>query len=172
MGISVLAITEEHRSLADSALGALRRVGARAAARATLDGGPPRPAQIWSAGAALGRHGPTVSEAHGGSGFGLPDLAVVLEAQGRELCPGPFLPTVAAALVIDRCGGRRGRPRHDDRGRHVGDHPQHHRRADPRTSARPAAQVGVELVGCLRLPTSTPTCARSPATSPSRPSPR
>ena len=27
----------------------------------------------------------------------------MLEAQGRELCPGPFLPSVAAALVIDRC---------------------------------------------------------------------
>ena len=29
---------------------------------------------------------------------------MVLEAQGRELCPGPFLPTVAAGVVIDRCG--------------------------------------------------------------------
>ena len=29
---------------------------------------------------------------------------MVLEAQGRELCPGPFLPTVAAAVVIDRRG--------------------------------------------------------------------
>ena len=28
----------------------------------------------------------------------------MLEAQGHELCPGPFLPTVAAAVVIDRCG--------------------------------------------------------------------
>ncbi len=27
----------------------------------------------------------------------------MLEAQGRELAPGPFLPTVAAAVVIDRC---------------------------------------------------------------------
>ena len=28
---------------------------------------------------------------------------MVLEAQGHELCPGPFLPSVAAAVVIDRC---------------------------------------------------------------------
>ncbi|MDQ2636831.1 MAG: acyl-CoA dehydrogenase, partial [Actinomycetota bacterium] len=35
--------------------------------------------------------------------FGLAELAVVLEAQGHELCPGPFLPSVAAAVVIDRC---------------------------------------------------------------------
>jgi alkylation response protein AidB-like acyl-CoA dehydrogenase len=31
-------------------------------------------------------------------------LAIVLEAQSHELCPGPFLPTVAAAVIIDRCG--------------------------------------------------------------------
>jgi hypothetical protein len=30
-------------------------------------------------------------------------LAVVLEPQGPELCPGPFLPTVAAVVAIDRC---------------------------------------------------------------------
>ena len=47
--------------------------------------------------------GLAIAEEHGGSGFGLAELAVVLEAQGRELCPGPFLPTVAAAVVIDRC---------------------------------------------------------------------
>ena len=44
-----------------------------------------------------------IAEEYGGSGCGLSELAVVLEAQGRELCPGPFLPTVAAAVVIDRC---------------------------------------------------------------------
>ncbi|HET7664960.1 MAG TPA: acyl-CoA dehydrogenase, partial [Mycobacterium sp.] len=44
-----------------------------------------------------------IAEEHGGSGFGLAELAVVLEVQGRELSPGPFLPSVAAAVVIDRC---------------------------------------------------------------------
>jgi alkylation response protein AidB-like acyl-CoA dehydrogenase len=44
-----------------------------------------------------------LAEEHGGSGFGLAELAVVLEAQGRELAPGPFLPSVAAAVIIDRC---------------------------------------------------------------------
>ncbi len=34
-----------------------------------------------------------------------------------------------------------GQPRHDDRRRHLGDHPQHHRRADPGAAARSAAQV-------------------------------
>ena len=107
LGNTALAITDEHRALADSATGLLGRVNSRGAARATLDpdsGGSSHPADIWSAAAQLGWHGLAVAEEQGGSGFGLAELAVVLEAQGRELCPGPFLPTVAAAVVIDRCG--------------------------------------------------------------------
>ncbi len=103
MSKSALAITEEHTDLADSVFGQLSRVNSRAAARATLDEGSPHPAEIWSAAADLGWTGLAVAEEHGGSGFGLSELAVVLEAQGHELCPGPFLPSVAAAVVIDRC---------------------------------------------------------------------
>jgi alkylation response protein AidB-like acyl-CoA dehydrogenase len=44
-----------------------------------------------------------LAEEFGGSGFGLAELAIIAEITGRELTPGPFLPTVAAALVIDRC---------------------------------------------------------------------
>ncbi len=87
-------------------MGQLGRLNSRDAARATLDpdsGGSTHPAEIWSAAAQLGWHGLAIPEEYGGSGFGLSELAVVLEAQGRELCPGPFLPTVAAAVVIDRC---------------------------------------------------------------------
>jgi alkylation response protein AidB-like acyl-CoA dehydrogenase len=101
---SALAITDEHRDLADSAHGQLTRVDSRAAARATLEGGSAHPADIWKASAALGWNGLAIAEDHGGSGFGLSELAIVLEAQGHELCPGPFLPTVAAAVIIDRCG--------------------------------------------------------------------
>ncbi|HUO40867.1 MAG TPA: acyl-CoA dehydrogenase family protein, partial [Mycobacterium sp.] len=103
MSRSALAITAEHRDLADAAIGQLTRLDTLAAARATLDGGSKNPPEIWSASARLGWTGLAISEAHGGSGFGLAELAIVLEAQGRQLCPGPFLPTVAAALVIDRC---------------------------------------------------------------------
>lgn len=103
MSKSALAITEEHTDLADAAFGQLNRVNSRAAARSTLEGGSSHPAEIWSAAADLGWTGLAVAEEHGGSGFGLAELAVVLEAQGHELCPGPFLPTVAAAVVIDRC---------------------------------------------------------------------
>lgn len=86
-------------------MGQLGRHASLAAARATLDpeSAPNHPAELWSAAAELGWPGLAIPEEFGGSGFGLPELAVVLEAQGRQLCPGPFLPTVAAATVIDRC---------------------------------------------------------------------
>lgn len=104
MTTSALAITDEHRDLADSAIGQLTRVDSRAAARATLEGGSAHPTEIWKASAALGWNGLAIAEEHGGSGFGLSELAIVLEAQAHELCPGPFLPTVTASAVIDRCG--------------------------------------------------------------------
>ncbi len=103
MSKSALAITEEHNDLADAVFGQLDRLNSRAAARATLEKGATHPSEIWSAGRDLGWNGLAIAEEHGGSGFGLAELAVVLEAQGRELSPGPFLPTVAAAVVIDRC---------------------------------------------------------------------
>ncbi|MFV8048108.1 acyl-CoA dehydrogenase [Mycobacterium sp. 48b] len=100
---SALAITEEHQDLADATLGQLNRLDSRAAARATLENAGTYSSEIWSAGAELGWNGLAISEEFGGSGFGLPELAVVAEIAGRELCPGPFLPTVAASVVIDRC---------------------------------------------------------------------
>jgi alkylation response protein AidB-like acyl-CoA dehydrogenase len=102
---SRLAISEEHHDLAAAALGALTRGASRAAARDTHDtGASARWRNLFRQAAELGWNGLAIAEEYGGSGFGLAELAIVLEAQGHELCPGPFLPTVAASLVIDRCG--------------------------------------------------------------------
>jgi alkylation response protein AidB-like acyl-CoA dehydrogenase len=100
---SALAITEEHQDLAAAAVGRLQRSGSRAAARATLDGPGGYSREIWSAGAELGWNGLAIAEEFGGSGFGLAELAIIVEITGRELTPGPFLPSVAAAVAIDRC---------------------------------------------------------------------
>lgn len=102
---SALAITDDHIALAESAQGRLDRSGSRAAARATLEGGAAHPADLWRAAADLGWLGLAVAEQFGGAGFGLSELAVVLEMQGRDLTPGPFLPSVAASVVLDRCAG-------------------------------------------------------------------
>ncbi|MDY6996655.1 MAG: acyl-CoA dehydrogenase [Actinomycetota bacterium] len=102
-GISALAITEEHQDLAEAVTGQLTRLQTLGRARASLEGGSRNPADIWSAATELGWTGLAIAEDHGGSGFGLAELAVVLECQGRQLCPGPFLPSAAAGVVIDRC---------------------------------------------------------------------
>jgi alkylation response protein AidB-like acyl-CoA dehydrogenase len=101
---SALAITDEHRDLADAASGYLRRADALKAARATLDGETAHPAHLWRGQVALGWTGLAVDERYGGSGFGLAELWVVLEAMGRELCPGPFMPTVVLAAWLNHCG--------------------------------------------------------------------
>ena len=44
-----------------------------------------------------------VPEDFGGSGYGLPELVVVVEAMGRAIAPGPFVPTVIASAVIASC---------------------------------------------------------------------
>jgi alkylation response protein AidB-like acyl-CoA dehydrogenase len=50
MATSALAITDDHRDLADAANGQLARLHSRTAARATLDGeGSSHPAALWSA---------------------------------------------------------------------------------------------------------------------------
>ncbi|HET7074624.1 MAG TPA: acyl-CoA dehydrogenase, partial [Mycobacterium sp.] len=45
-----------------------------------------------------------VDEEHGGSGYGLPELVVVIEELGRAVAPGPFVPTVIASAVIAKDG--------------------------------------------------------------------
>jgi alkylation response protein AidB-like acyl-CoA dehydrogenase len=57
-------------------------------------------AELWSAVADQGWLGIHLSEAAGGLGLGVVDLAVVGEEMGRACFPGPFLGTVWAATLI------------------------------------------------------------------------
>ncbi|MGB7509358.1 MAG: acyl-CoA dehydrogenase family protein, partial [Mycobacterium sp.] len=100
---SALAISDDHQDLAEAVSGQLTRLHTLATARASLEGGSSHPSEIWSAAKELGWIGLAIGEDFGGSGFGLAELAVVLECQGRQLSPGPFLPSVSAAVVVDRC---------------------------------------------------------------------
>ncbi len=50
--------------------------------------------------AELGWLGLHIDEAHGGSGFSLAELVVVVEQLGRSIAPGPFVPTVVASATI------------------------------------------------------------------------
>jgi hypothetical protein len=95
-----LAITDDHRALADTASDFLTKHGSRAAARALLEAPTEGLPAFWKDLRALGWLGLHVPEDHGGSGYGLPELLVVVEELGRALAPGPFVPTVIASAVL------------------------------------------------------------------------
>jgi alkylation response protein AidB-like acyl-CoA dehydrogenase len=59
---------------------------------------------LWRELCELGWPGIAVAEAHGGQGLGTVELAILCEELGRSLAPVPFLPTVAAASVIEHGG--------------------------------------------------------------------
>jgi alkylation response protein AidB-like acyl-CoA dehydrogenase len=59
---------------------------------------------LWKEMAQLGWLGLALPEAHGGSGLGMVETALVLEEMGRAAYPGPYLPTVLAGLAITRFG--------------------------------------------------------------------
>ena len=95
-----IAITEEHRALAQTVSDFLAKHQSRAAARALLEAeAEPRPA-FWAELAGLGLLGLHIPADHGGSGFGLSEALVVAEQMGRQLAPGPFVPTVIASAVL------------------------------------------------------------------------
>src|ERR1700712_340336 len=104
-----LAITEDHRELADVAASMVSGRGGVASARRILldpdvsgrwwenDG-------LWKEIVATGWLGLHVGEQFGGQGYGLPELTIVLEQLGRAAIGGPFLPTVAASAVLAEIG--------------------------------------------------------------------
>jgi len=95
-----IAITDDHRALAETASELLQKHDARGAARALLEAGAEQLPPFWAELAAVGWLGLHLPEEHGGSGYGLPELVVVVEELGRAVAPGPFVPTVVASAVI------------------------------------------------------------------------
>ena len=97
-----LAVNDEHVELA----GTVRRwAEARkllAQARSTLEAPDEALPEFWAEMGELGWMGLAVSAEQGGSGFGLVELAVVLEELGRWCTPGPVLPTAIVATALDR----------------------------------------------------------------------
>ena len=104
-----LAITEDHRALADVAKAmVVGRSGTAGARRILLDreaGGRWWAEDgLWKEIVSTGWLGLHVEEAFGGQGYGLAELTIVLEQLGRAAIGGPFLPTVAASAVIAEVG--------------------------------------------------------------------
>ena len=99
-----IAITDDHRALAKTAADFLSKNGARGAARALLEAQTEPLPGFWAEMGNIGWLGLHIPEKYGGSGFGLPELVVVVEELGRAVAPGPFVPTVIASAVISALG--------------------------------------------------------------------
>jgi 3-oxochol-4-en-24-oyl-CoA dehydrogenase len=96
-----IAISDDHADLAKVVAAFLVRHDARAAARALLEAPEEGLPAYWPELCALGWPGLHLGEDVGGSGFGIPELVVVVEELARAVAPGPFVPTVIASAVID-----------------------------------------------------------------------
>lgn len=99
-----IALTDDHRELAEVARGFLTSQKARWAARELLDAAEEDRPPFWQNLVELGWLGLHLDEEYGGSGYGLPELVVVVEELGRAVAPGPFVPTVIASATIARAG--------------------------------------------------------------------
>jgi hypothetical protein len=95
-----IAITEDHRALAQTVADFLAKHQARAAARSLLESGDEQLPSFWAEMAGLGLLGLHIREERGGSGFSFSELLVVAEQLGRAVAPGPFVPTVITSAVI------------------------------------------------------------------------
>jgi 3-oxochol-4-en-24-oyl-CoA dehydrogenase len=99
-----IAISEEHRALAQTVAGLLTKHQSRAAARDLLDADTESLPAFWAELGGLGLLGLHVPEELGGSGFGLAETLVVAEQMGRHLAPGPYVPTVIVSAVLAAAG--------------------------------------------------------------------
>ncbi len=99
-----IAISEDHRELARTAAAFAADRKVLQEARTMLEGEHDRRPTFWDEMAKIGWLGLHVPEEFGGSGFGLPELVVVVEELARQVAPGPFVPTVIASAVLARVG--------------------------------------------------------------------
>jgi alkylation response protein AidB-like acyl-CoA dehydrogenase len=73
--------------------------------RDRLDSDRGTTAPVWKALGDLGVIGLLAPELHGGAGMGMVDVAVVLEAMGQFVHPGPYLASAVGAISLISLGG-------------------------------------------------------------------
>jgi alkylation response protein AidB-like acyl-CoA dehydrogenase len=99
-----IAITDDHKALAETAAEFLRSKNARGAARGLLEAETEELPSFWKALTELGWQGLHIPEEHGGSGYGIEELVVVVEQLGRQVTPGPFVPSAIASATLVLAG--------------------------------------------------------------------
>ena len=152
-----IAITDAHRELEQVARAFLEKAGARAEARALLDAPEEKLPAFWDDLVGLGWLGLHLPEDVGGSGYGLPELVVVVQELGRALGPGPFLPTVLASTVVATAGSPAQRaallPALADGSRPATLPSRRRSPSSPNAAGRlPSAKAGRSAARCARVP--------------------
>src|SRR5439155_16500319 len=95
-----IGLSEEHEALRATARRFLESRCPPAVPRSYLEADDDVLPPFWEELAGQGWLGLAVDERYGGQGYGLVELAVVLEELGWAAAPGPFLPTVLAGLLL------------------------------------------------------------------------
>lgn len=96
--------TEQQRMLKDAARNFLKDECPSDFVREMEEDGIGYGIEMWSKMAELGWMGLALPEAHGGTGWGLLDLMLMMEEMGRACVPGPYLETVLGALAVLEAG--------------------------------------------------------------------
>jgi alkylation response protein AidB-like acyl-CoA dehydrogenase len=95
-----IGLSDEHEALRATVRRWLESRCPPSVPRAYLEAGSDSLPGFWGELAGQGWLGLHVPEVLGGQGYGLPELAVVLEETGRAAAPGPFLPTVLVSAAL------------------------------------------------------------------------
>jgi len=100
----VLAITDDHHALADVVASFAAAQDLKRAARLVLDRTADTTATDWKQICGLGWAGLHLPEEYGGSGYGLAELAVVVDGLGAAAAGGPLLPATIGSAVVAAVG--------------------------------------------------------------------
>ncbi len=95
-----IAVNPEHNDLADSVRSFVAKVAPSDVLHEALETPISNPPPYWKAAAEQGLQGVHLSEAVGGQGFGILELAIVLAEFGYGAVPGPFVPSAIASALI------------------------------------------------------------------------
>ncbi|WP_214408619.1 acyl-CoA dehydrogenase [Sphaerisporangium fuscum] len=103
-----IGLSEEHEALRESVSGWAERNVPAGVVRSVIGAEAEERPGFWSGLADQGLLGLHLPEEYGGSGFGLLETAVAVEALGERAAPGPYVPTVLASAVIHAADAKAG----------------------------------------------------------------
>jgi alkylation response protein AidB-like acyl-CoA dehydrogenase len=98
------AFTSDQQLLKNSARAFLDEHCKPATVRSSWDDPRGDNGAMWKEMAQLGWLGLSLPEAHGGSGLGMVETAILLEQMGHAACPGPYWATMLAATALSEAG--------------------------------------------------------------------